>query len=240
MRSEIHDTRSQQDRAVLPLLETGVATMKMLELFSGTKTVSTVFEQMGYEVYTIDINPDLEPSLAADLLTVDSPYILSEFGYPNVIWASPDCTKFSWASGSRNEFRANNTEPLSEDAEYAIELVQHTLTLIDELQPEYWFLENPNHGALASMRWMKKYPKCTVAYCQYGKPYRKLTDIWGQFPPSWSPRTRCNCIRHEVQNIKTFKDAKARSEVPKQLALDIAAACVKDAGLQIATLRDWL
>ena len=77
VRAAIHNSPAQQDSVVLSLLEAGVETMKMLELFSGTKTVSTVFEQMGWEVYTIDINADLEPSLVADLLTVDSPWIVT-------------------------------------------------------------------------------------------------------------------------------------------------------------------
>lgn len=214
--------------------------MKMLELFSGTKTVSNTFEAQGYEVYTIDHNPDLLPSLVADIATVDSPYILEHFGYPNVIWASPDCTKFSWASGARNEFRSSNDEELSQGARDAVNLVKHTLCLIEELQPDYWFLENPNHGALSEFPWMKKYPKQTVAYCQYGKPYRKLTDLWGRFPPSWKPLERCNHFKHEVENIKKYKDAKARSEVPFRLAYDIARACKLDNGKQLATLRDFL
>lgn len=214
--------------------------MKMLELFSGTKTVSNTFKAHGYEVYTIDINPKLEPDLCADILDLDSISIVQRFGLPDVIWASPDCTKFSWASGAKNEFRSNNNEPLSDDAQTAVDLVQHTLDLITELQPSYWFLENPNHGALASLRFMQKYAKTTVAYCQYGKPYRKLTDIWGRFPPSWNPKTRCNHFRHEVQNIKTFKDAKARSEVPAKLALEIVNCCISDEGTQITTLEEWI
>ena len=214
--------------------------MKMLELFSGTKTVSNTFQAQGYDVYTVDINPDLTPDLVADIATVDSPYILQHFGKPDVIWASPDCTKFSWASGSRNEFAKANTKPLSEGARDAINLVKHTLLLIEELQPDYWFLENPNHGALSDFKWMKPYPITTVAYCQYGTPYRKLTDIWGRFPPSWRPMSHCNHFRHEVKNIKTFKDAKARSEVPFRLAYDIARACKSDNGRQLMTLEDFI
>ena len=140
--------------------------MRMLELFSGTKMVSQTFEAQGYEVYTIDNNPDLLPDLVADIATVDSPNILDNFGKPDVIWASPDCTKFSWASGARNEFRSGNTQALSKDAREAINLVKHTLLLIEALVPDYWFLENPNHGALGDFKWMKPYPKTTVAYCQ--------------------------------------------------------------------------
>ena len=213
--------------------------MRMLELFSGTKMVSQTFEAQGYEVYTIDNNPDLLPDLVADIATVDSPNILDNFGKPDVIWASPDCTKFSWASGARNEFRSGNTQALSKDAREAINLVKHTLLLIEELVPDYWFLENPNHGALGDFKWMKPYPKTTVAYCQYGAPYRKLTDIWGRFPPSWRPKIHCNHFRHEVQNIKKYKDAKARSVVPFRLAYEIARACKEDNGAQLMTLEDY-
>jgi len=240
MWSEIHHTQTQQDSIVLSLLETGVETMKMLELFSGTKTVSNSFNKLGWETFTVDINEKLKPDLCCNILTLDTPRILQDFGKPEVIWASPDCTKFSWASGKRNEFRASNDEPLTPLAQEAIELVKHTLLLIEELEPTYWFLENPDHGALKNFKWMKQYGNELVAYCNYGKPYRKLTRIWGRFPPSWHPRSRCNHFRHDVQNIKGFKDAKARSEVPEDLALDIAQACIEDGGKQIPTLEDWL
>ena len=213
--------------------------MKLLELFSGTKTVSNCFKAAGWEVFTIDIEESLEPDLACDILTLDSPRILQEFGNPDVIWASPDCTKFSWASGRRNEFRASNDEPLTPLAQEAVELVQHTLDLIEELEPTYWFLENPDHGALKNFQWMRKYPNELVAYCNYGKPYRKLTRIWGRFPPSWKAKAHCNHFKHDVQNIKLFKDAKARSEVPFRLANDIRQACERDNGSQVPTLEDW-
>jgi hypothetical protein len=213
--------------------------MKFLELFSGTKTMSKTFEAQGFEVFSIDINPDLLPSLVADILTVDTPLILQEFGRPDVIWASPDCRKFSFASGGRNEFRAANNEPLSEDALEAIELVKHTLLLIEELEPTYWFLENPDHGALKKLKFMKKYPSETVAYCAYGMPYQKMTKIWGRFPPSFNPKSHCGHFKHEVENIKLFKDAKARSEVPFRLAYDLARAVKKDNGKQLVSLRDY-
>ena len=211
----------------------------MLELFSGTKTVSNCFKAAGWEVFTVDIEESLEPHLACDILTLKSPRILQEFGKPDAIWASPDCTKFSWASGRRNEFRASNDEPLTPLAQEAVELVQHTLDIIEKLEPTYWFLENPDHGALKNFQWMRKYPNELVAYCNYGKPYRKLTRIWGKFPPSWKAKGHCNHFKHDVQNIKVFKDAKARSEVPFRLANEIRQAIEKDRGSQIPTLEDF-
>lgn len=212
--------------------------MKMLELFSGTKTVSNTFEAQGYDVFTIDINPDLLPNLVADIMTINASKILQEFGKPDVIWASPDCRYFSYASGGRNEFRAANHEPLSEEAENAIELVKHTLLLIEELEPTYWFLENPNHGALKKLKFMKKYPFETVAYCAYGMPYQKMTKIWGRFPPSFNAKSHCGHTKHQI-NVKLFKDAKARSEVPFRLAYELARATKKDNGKQLLSLRDF-
>ena len=212
--------------------------MILLELFSGRKMISKTFEAQGFDVFNVDINPDLLPSLCADVMTLDSPSLVEHCeGHPNVVWASPDCTQWSWARGAKNEFRQSNTEPLSQAAQDAIEQVKYTLLLIEQLNPQYWFLENPDHGALADQSFMKRYPSFTVAYCQYGRPYRKLTKIWGKFPPSWHPLTKCH--HHSHPNIKGFKDAQARSEVPFRLAYDIARACKKDWPSQIPDLELW-
>lgn len=65
--------------------------MKLLELFSGTKSVSKVFKARGHEVYSVDFNEELEPDWCIDILDVTAEMILEKFGQPDVIWASPDC-----------------------------------------------------------------------------------------------------------------------------------------------------
>lgn len=214
--------------------------MIFLELFSGTKTMSKCFSDVGFESYSVDWNLDLHPTLCSDILDLDSPAIISHIGaYPTVIWASPDCTKFSYASGGKNEFRKKNSVPLSREALTAIELVEHTLLLIEELQPNYWFLENPWHGALKDLPIMKNIPYVDVSYCRYGTENQKLTRIWGKFPPSFIPKTHCHHIKHKI-GLKDIAGAKNRSEIPEELGYDIAEKCVLDNGIQMLTLKEFL
>ena len=64
--------------------------MKLLELFSGTKSVGKVAEQLGYDVVSLDLkNADIN----CDILDWD--YTEYEPGYFDVIWASPPCDTFS-------------------------------------------------------------------------------------------------------------------------------------------------
>ena len=64
---------------------------------------------------------------------------------------------------------------------------QHVLKLIDQLQPRYYFIENPR-GGMRKMEWMKGLPRYTVTYCQYGDNRMKPTDIWTNHPdPKFLP-----------------------------------------------------
>ena len=65
--------------------------MKLLELFSGTKSVGRVAEQLGYNVISLD--RDLEADIKCDILNWD--YKQFPVGYFDVIWASPPCTEYS-------------------------------------------------------------------------------------------------------------------------------------------------
>ena len=74
--------------------------MKTLELFCGTKSFSDIAGQYGYETYTLDNSPLFNPTLTIDILDfhVD---MLGDYK-PDIIWASPPCTKFSIAAVYRN------------------------------------------------------------------------------------------------------------------------------------------
>jgi hypothetical protein len=197
-----------------------------LELFSGTKTMSNTAKEFGFEVFNIDIDESLSPSLCADILTLSAEDIIEHCGgRPHTVWASPDCTKWSYANGSGCEFtQARRHEPLSPDALHAIELIDHTLALIADLRPKYWFMENPFHGALKEQIVVANYPFVDVYYCAYEWPYQKRTRIWGAFPPKWNARTVCTHTKHD--NIKGYGNARKRAEIPVLLSREICASLI--------------
>lgn len=77
--------------------------LKVLELFAGTRSISKAFEERGHETFSVEWSKDFENiNMYADILTVTADDILREFGRPDVIWASPDCSTFSIAAISHH------------------------------------------------------------------------------------------------------------------------------------------
>ena len=69
--------------------------MNVLELFAGSRSVGKVADNLGCNVFSVDIEPFDNIDLVKDILDVkqnDIPF------YPDMIWASPPCTYFSVAS----------------------------------------------------------------------------------------------------------------------------------------------
>lgn len=159
--------------------------MKVLDLFAGAKSVSSVFKKKGHEVFTVDILEELNPDLCIDILKLTPEIIIEKFGVPDVIWASPPCECFSVASIGKH-WNKDNT-PKSAGAELSVKLVEHALWLINELKPKYWFMENPR-GKLRKLPVTENLPRYTVTYCQYGDERMKPTDIWTNHPnPKFKP-----------------------------------------------------
>ena len=124
--------------------------MKLLELFAGTRSISKAFEQRGHEVYTIEWDKDFQNiDWYEDISKVTTQDILDRFGKPDVIWASPDCSTFSVAAISHHRRKNNvtgNLDPISEYARFCDRVDIHVIDLIKELNPVYWFVENPRGG----------------------------------------------------------------------------------------------
>lgn len=207
--------------------------MKMLELFAGTGVMSKAFARAGFETYTIDWNPDFNLSLCADIGALSAHDITTLCdGVPNVIWASPDCTTYSIAGISHHRVNlGSDLAPVSEYARFCDKTNTHVIELIKEIQPKYWFIENPR-GGLRKMSFMRGLPRYTVTYCQYGAPYMKPTDIWTNHP---DPRFKAPCRngdpchdpapRHSKTGLQGVKGKKARSMIPIELCDHIAYIC---------------
>lgn len=211
--------------------------MKVLELFAGTRSIGKAFEARKHEVFSVEWDKQFEDiDLYADILTVTAADILEKFGKPDVIWASPDCTTFSIAAIShhrRKDPRTGNLDPVSEYAKFCDKVDQHVLELIRELDPTFYFIENPR-GGMRKMTWMQGLPRYTVTYCQYGDNRMKPTDIWTNHPnPNFKPMCKNGDPCHEPapRGSKTgtqgLKDAKERSVIPQKLCEHIVDICEK-------------
>ena len=203
--------------------------MKVLDLFSGGKSLKKPCIDMGFEYYSVDIDNKLMPDLVADIGTLSAPDIQLS---PDIIWASPPCTCFSVASiGVHWEKINGNLLPKTTEAKNAISLILNTLKLIGEINPKYWFIENPR-GALRKMFFMELLPiRHTVTYCQYGFDRMKPTDIWTN-NTTWNPKPPCKngdiCHKSAPRGSRTGtqgRDLKEKWSVPYNLQKEILISC---------------
>ena len=217
--------------------------MKVLELFAGTRSIGKAFEKKGHEVYSIEWNKDFDNiDWYEDIGKITAQDIIDRFGHPDVIWASPDCATFSIAAIShhrRKNPETGNLDPISDYAKFCDKVDQHVLQLIEELQPKYWFIENPR-GGLRKMTWMQELPRYTLTYCKYetDKPISerrmKPTDIWTNHPnPNFIPPCKNGdpCHAPAPRGSKTgtqgIKGSVDRSRIPDKLCEYIVELCEK-------------
>jgi hypothetical protein len=205
--------------------------MKMLELFAGTRRMSDAFENKGFETFTIEIDREF-PRIDwyEDILRVTAEDIIDFFGKPDIIWASPVCTTFSVAAISthRRKEPNGNLAPITDKAIHGDEMVKHTLKLIKDLEPTYFFIENPR-GGLRKMDFMQGIPRHTVTYCKYGESYMKPTDIWSNHPePNFIPHCKRGEPCHESAprgsqtGVQRLKNSRDKAKIPLLLCEHIA------------------
>ena len=211
--------------------------MKVLELFAGTRSIGKAFEAHGHEVFSIEWDKRFEDiDICDDILNVSAQRILEQFGKPDVVWASPDCTTYSIAAISHHRRKESdgNLEPVSEYAKYCDKVNSYVLNLILLLSPRYWFVENPR-GGMRKMAFMKGLPRYTVTYCQYGDTRMKPTDIWTNHPdPRFLPMCHNGdpCHARAPRGAKTgtqgLKGSVERSIIPQKLCEHIVSICEEE------------
>ena len=138
--------------------------------------------------------------------------------------------------------------PKEDKVNDSIRLVLHTIDLIFQLKPHFWVMENPR----AMLRKIIGYPHYEITQCQYGRPFRKPTDLWGHLPKKFKAKNcktkdKChiNVSRGENKGVQgnemcgwdlhhngkwiRFKDASQyRAEIPYGLSLAVCEACEEE------------
>lgn len=203
------------------------------DFFAGLRGWSRKIEERpNWRVMSTDIDKRFDVTLHADILELTASDLISEYGKPDIVLASPPCEKFAVTSLSRywwvvercrncegpvllvkrhkggnhewihqSEFADCSepfariskdpvVEPKNDEARYFMNLVEHTLKLIEGLQPKFWVMENPT-GMMRRLEVLKDVELRPISYCRYGMPYMKPTDLWGGFPPSLKLKPVC-------------------------------------------------
>jgi C-5 cytosine-specific DNA methylase len=204
--------------------------MKVLDLLSGMKGWGQPWEEAGHEVIYLDIRPDLNPTIVADIMEVEPTDIIP--WQPDVILASPPCKKFSIARINRNWTEDN--QPRTPEVQAALDLVYRTRYWIETLNPKFFVIENPR-GKLRKLDVLADLDLRTVTYCQYGEDRMKPTDLWGGFPPSLILRPMCKngdtCHVSAPRGSETGTQGRPWEEVtkvPAELSNAVRIAAEKD------------
>lgn len=215
--------------------------MKLLELFAGTRSIGKAFEEHGHQVYSVEWDKSFDHiDLYADIGQLDAKEILEKFGHPDVVWASPDCCSYSVSAISYHR-KINpitgNLDPMTDYAKFCDKVNQHVIDLIYELDPTYWFIENPR-GGLRKMVWMQDLPRYSISYCKYetdrpvAERRMKPTDIWTNHPnPRFLPMCHNGADDHAPAprgsrtGTQGLANAKERSVIPPLLCQHIVDIC---------------
>jgi hypothetical protein len=203
--------------------------MNVLELFAGSRSIGKAAELLGYSVFSSDLYLYENINYAVDILNFDIDKVPFK---PDIIWASPPCTTFSvaslghhWTGGKKGYI------PKTENALLGIEIAKATLNIINQLQPNFWFIENPR-GLLRKMPFMSLLKRHTVTYCQYGDNRMKPTDIWTN-SNLWHPKPMCKngdkchiaAPRGSNTGTQGKRNAYERSKIPNELCIEILKSC---------------
>lgn len=175
--------------------------LRVLDLYAGLHGWGAAFAARGHDVVSLDIDPKFNCTITADILEVD-PAVLDLYGPFDIVLASPPCEAFSVAALSKNwEVVGKKTAtpvvvPKSEKAVLGQKLVEHTLYIIDYLQPTAWVMENPT-AMMRRLDVLQDIERRNITYCKYGMSYRKPTDLWGNFPEDLELHEACTTKPHK-------------------------------------------
>lgn len=212
--------------------------IQVLDLFSGTGSFSRAFEESDrYEVTSVDVRAvefngeNFEPDIKKDVLDLEP----DDLPDADIVLASPPCTKFSVASIGHHWETIDNQDtymPKKKECMIALEFVHHSIYLIRQLNPDYWFMENPR-AMLRKLLWM---PQGTITWCQYwtdrdqrerGSPVMKPTDLWGNHPDTFdykSCKNGADCHESASRGSSSGTQGKESADVRGAIPYGISKA----------------
>ncbi len=201
--------------------------MKVLDLFAGQKSLKQPALDLGMEYFSVELLPELEPDLVADVADLSASDIPFK---PDIIWASPPCTHFSVASIGTH-WDTDNT-PKTEKARKSLALVEYTVDLMESYADIYWFMENPRGKLRKVISDRPRMIRHQVSYCRYGFDRMKPTDIWTN-SPDWIPRPMCRnghpdhkAAPRESKTGTQGLSAEEAGKVPYDLLYEILQSCM--------------
>ena len=193
----------------------------ILELFSGAKTVSGVFEKNGWNAWSVDNNPKLNPSICCNILNIIPGMLPYQIHF---IWASPPCTTFSRAANPKHwekktlKYRRYVYLPKTPEAYNSLLLLQKTIEIISWFPDVFFVIENPV-GRIQHMNPLQKlgHFRYFVNYFDFGKPYSKETYL---FSNVWLPFS-LKKYKTIASGMSTIRNVQARASVPALLIENI-------------------
>lgn len=164
--------------------------MKVIDLFSGLGGFSQAFLDRGHDVVRFDNDEqfkEVSNTIICDVMDL-TPEDLCDYLWdkPDIILASPPCNCFS--PMTIGHYWSDNIKPhLQERKDHMIDLVKHTLKIIEEADPRYWILENP----AGMLKHVIGEPDVLTWWGAWGHFSLKPTHLWGKFPPiDWRPKPK--------------------------------------------------
>lgn len=190
----------------------------MLEFFSGSKSVSKVFEQNGYQVISFDHNSKLSPSICCDILDVTRESLPGSVSF---LWFSPDCGVLSRAAWSGHwkkktlKYRQYEYYPVTARANNTLLMISKVVEIISWFPEVPFVIENPI-GRLPHLPYMRNlgHYRYFVNYFNFDFPYSKETYLFTNIQLPFSTKKS----RVVAPGLRTIHSTFERSKVPSLLA----------------------
>lgn len=151
--------------------------MLVLDLFSGSKSIENTLSKKKYNVISLDIIKEYKPDIITDILKWK--YKKLDI-IPDFIWASPPCNTFTYISTKTGRVFLTGIAK-SKKAKKGDKILYKTLEIIRYFHKKnpylLFIIENPR-AMMRKNPIMKKLPKRTVMYCNYGHDSKKPTDLF--------------------------------------------------------------